>query len=158
VPLSDCYKTPGAGELTMENDSIRASGGNTLVDVWIDGKLRGISVSRGAIETFLALTPHQAAAMSENDRCEFVRTRLPIVLTAAKMQLREMNPAADSVSIDSGQLGSTGRVRAGDRRKTERRKTERRNPKGSEPPRAGDRRNTQRRSRERRKTPTDRRE
>jgi hypothetical protein len=142
----------------MENDSIRASGGNTLVDVWIEGKLRGISVSRGAIETFLALTPHQAAAMSENDRCEFVRTHLPIVLTAAKLQLREMNSAADSVSIDSGQLGSTGRGRVGDRRRTERRKTERRNPNGSDPPRVGDRRRSERRTRERRKTPTDRRE
>jgi hypothetical protein len=142
----------------MENDSIRASGGNTLVDVWIEGKLRGISVSRGAIETFLGLTPHQAAAMSDNDRCEFVRTHLPIVLTAAKLQLREMNSAADSVSIDSGQLGSTGRGRVGDRRKTERRTTERRNPNGSEPPRVGDRRRSERRTGERRKTPTDRRE
>jgi hypothetical protein len=142
----------------MENDSIRASGGDTLVDVWIEGKLRGICVSRGAIETFLSLTPHQAAAMSENERCEFVRTHLPIVLTAAKMQLRGMNPAADSVSIDTGQLGNPGRGRVGDRRKIERRKTERRNPQGSEPPRVGDRRNSERRTRERRKTPTDRRE
>jgi hypothetical protein len=142
----------------MENDSIRASGGDTFVDVWIEGKLRGISVSRGAIETFLALTAHQAAAMSENERCEFVRTHLPIVLTAAKLQLREMNPGADSISIESGQLGKPGRGRVGDRRKTERRKTERRNPKGSEPPRVGDRRHTERRTRERRKKPTDRRE
>jgi hypothetical protein len=141
----------------MENDSIRASGGNTLVDVWIEGKLRGISVSRGAIETFLGLTPHQAATMSENDRCEFVRTHLPIVLTAAKMQLREMGAGADSVSIDSGQLGSTGRGLVGERRKAERRKTERRNAEGSQPPRSGDRRGAERRTRERRKTPPDRR-
>jgi hypothetical protein len=142
----------------MENDSIRASGGDTFVDVWIEGKLRGISVSRGAIETFLGLTPDQAARTSEEDRCEFVRAHLAIVLTAAKMQLREMNPGADSISIDSGQLGKPGRGRVGDRRKTERRKTERRNPKASEPPRIGDRRNTERRTRERRKKPTDRRE
>ena len=139
----------------MENDSIRASGGDTFVDVWIEGKLRGISVSRGAIETFLGLTPDQAAAMSEDDRCEFVRKHLSIVLTAAKMRLRDMNPAAESVSIEAGQLGSTGRGRVGDRRTTERRKTERRNPKGSEPPRVGDRRSTERRTRERRKTPAD---
>jgi hypothetical protein len=142
----------------MENDSIRASGGDTFVDIWIEGKLRGISVSRGAIETFLALTPHQAAAMSENDRCEFVRSHLSTVLTAAQVQLRELNPAADSVSIESGQLGNPGRGRVGDRRTTERRKTERRNPKGSEPPRVGDRRHTERRTRERRRKPTDRRE
>ena len=97
----------------MENDSIRASGGDTLVDVWIEGKLRGISVSRGAIETFLGVTPDQAARMSEEDRCEFVRTHLAIVLTAAKLQLREMNSGAESISIDSGQLGGVGRGRVG---------------------------------------------
>ena len=57
----------------MENDSIRASGANTLVDVWIDGKLRGISVSRGAIEAFLGLSHDKAAAMSDDERCDFVR-------------------------------------------------------------------------------------
>jgi hypothetical protein len=158
VWLSDCYKAPGAGEVTMENDSIRASGGDTLVDVWIEGKLRGVSVSRGAIETFLGLTPDQAARMSEEDRCEFVRTHLSIVLTAAKLQLRELNSGAESISIASGQLGGVGRGRVGDRRKTERRKTERRNATGSGPPRVGDRRHSARRTRERRKPPTDRRE
>jgi hypothetical protein len=142
----------------MENDSIRASGGDTFVDVWIEGKLRGISVTRGAIETFLGMTPDQAARMSEEDRCEFVRTHLSIVLTAAKLQLRGMDPAADSIAIDVGQLGGAGRGRVGDRRKTERRKTERRTANGSGPPRIGDRRGTERRTRERRKPPTDRRE
>jgi hypothetical protein len=142
----------------MENDSIRASGGDTLVDVWIEGKLRGISVSRGAIETFLGLTPGQAARMSDEDRCEFVRAHLAIVLTAAKMQLREMNPAAETVSINTGQLGGVGRGSVEDRRKTERRKTERRNATGSGPPRVGDRRRSARRTRERRKPPSDRRD
>jgi hypothetical protein len=142
----------------MENDSIRASGGDTFVDVWIEGKLRGISVTRGAIETFLGMTPDQASRMSEEDRCEFVRTHLSIVLTAAKLQLRGMDPAADSIAIDSGQLGGSGRGRVGDRRKTERRKTERRTAYGSGPPRIGDRRGTERRTRDRRKPPTDRRD
>ncbi len=148
MPLSDCYNTPGAGELTMENDSIRASGGNTLVDVWIDGKLRGISVSRGAIEAFLALPPNKAAAMSEDERCEFVRSHLSLVLTAAKKQLREIDPAANSVSIDTGQLGGQG----ANRRTSERRKAERRKPQRPEAlpvpadRRRGDRRQTPRRT------------
>jgi hypothetical protein len=154
VPLSDCYNPPGAGELTMENDSIRASGGNTLVDVWIEGKLRGISVSRSAIEAFLLLPPDRAAAMSEEERCEFVRTHLALVLTAAKVQLRESNPTADSVSIEAGQLGGGGRSQAGDRRTAERRTTDRRKAKNPEPPRIGDRRRGDRRTGERRKRPT----
>jgi hypothetical protein len=148
VPLSDCYKPPGAGELTMENDSIRASGGNTLVDVWIDGKLRGISVSRVAIEAFLALPPNKAAAMSEDERCEFVRSHLSLVLTAAKKQLREIDPAANSVSIDTGQLGGQGaNRRTSERRKAERRKAQR--PETLPVPadrRRGDRRQTPRRT------------
>jgi hypothetical protein len=132
----------------MENDSIRSSGGNTLVDVWIDGKLRGISVSRGAIETFLALPPHRAAAMSEDERCEFVRIHLPLVLTAAKAQLRQVNPAAESVAIDAGQLGGRG---------VNRRKTERRKPQRPDAPRVpGDRRRGDRRKTPRRKPSSDR--
>jgi hypothetical protein len=137
----------------MENDSIRASGGNTLVDVWIEGKLRGISVARGAIEAFLALSPDRAQSMSEEERCEFVRTHLSLVLTAAKIQLREGNPAADSVSIEAGDLGSDGPAQPGDRRRAERRKTDRRKSKNPEPPLTGERRRAPRRTGERRKSP-----
>jgi hypothetical protein len=135
----------------MENDSIRASGGNTLVDVWIEGKLRAITVSRTAIEAFLALPPDRAAAMSEEERCEFVRTHLPLVLTAAKAQLRQGNPGADSISVEAGQLGGDDRARAGDRRTAERRNGDRRNPRNAEAPRLGDRRRGDRRTAERRK-------
>ncbi|MEP7130215.1 MAG: hypothetical protein ABI770_03715 [Sphingomicrobium sp.] len=138
----------------MENDSIRASGGNTLVDVWIEGKLRGITVARGAIQAFLALPPDRAQAMSEEERCEFVRTHLPLVLTAAKIQLREGNPAADSISIEAGDLGGDGRAQASDRRRAERRKTDRRKSKNPEPPRTGERRRAARRTGERRIGPT----
>lgn len=138
----------------MENDSIRASGGNTLVDVWIEGKLRGISVSRAAIEMFLGLPAPRAEAMSEDDRCEFVRTHLALVLTAAKAQLREGNPAAETIAIEGGQLGGESGGQFGDRRKGERRKTDRRKAKSPEVPRTGDRRRTDRRTAERRKRPT----
>jgi hypothetical protein len=65
----------------MENDSIRASGNNTLVDIWIDGKLRGISIAREAIEAYVGFD--RADGMTENDRCEFVRTHLPLVVKTA---------------------------------------------------------------------------
>ena len=131
----------------MENDTIRSSGGNTLVDVWIEGKMRAICVSRGAIEMHLGLTADQAAAMSETDRSEFVRTNLSLIMKAAKKRLNETSPVAPAIFIDTGQLP----VRGGDRRRSERRKTERRKadrPAGVPP--GGDRRRGQRRKAERR--------
>jgi hypothetical protein len=108
----------------MENDSIRASGSDTLVDIWINGKLRAICVTREAIDTYLGF--ERAARMSDDDRCEFVRTHLPLVVTAVRAKLRDSNPAADAVRLDGEQLGGPGSGRAGDRRKVERRKAERR--------------------------------
>jgi|SRR4051812_31191426 hypothetical protein len=130
----------------MENDSIRASGSDTLVDMWIDGKLRALSVSHEAIGAFLGF--ERASAISENDRCEFVRTHLPLLVNAAKVRLREDGPAADSITIDVGQLprpdGRAGDRRRGDRRKGERRKSSR--PHGDQPDRRrGDRRTGERR-------------
>lgn len=139
----------------MENDSIRASGTDTLVEVWIDGKLRGISVSRGAIEAFLGLPQDGAAALSEDERCEFVRTHLSLVVTAAKTWLRETDPAADTVSIESGDLGRVDTARSGNRRRVERRKGERRKPQSAGVPEVpGDRRRRERRKTDRRKKPT----
>lgn len=130
----------------MENDSIRASGSDTLVDMWIDGKLRALSVSHEAIGAYLGF--ERSAGMSDNERCEFVRTNLPLVVTAAKARLREAGPAADTVAIDVGHLpradGLAGERRQGDRRKGERRKSQR--PRGDQPDRRrGDRRTGERR-------------
>jgi hypothetical protein len=129
----------------MENDSIRASGNSTLVDIWVNGKLRAISVTREAIETFFGVS--HATGMTEDERCEFVRGHLPQLVTAVKATLRDNDPNADSVDIDIGQFGG----RAADRRKTERRKSDRRKtnlPKESLPQgerRRGDRRRSDRR-------------
>lgn len=116
----------------MENDSVRSSGASTLVDMWIDGKLRAISVSREAIEDFLHLSPDRAAAMSEAERSEFVRTHLTLVNTAATTKLRNTQTDAEEVAIDSGDLGgravarrsapADGERRSGDRRRGDRRK------------------------------------
>ena len=125
----------------MENDSIRSSGSNTLVEIWVNGALRGITVTRQAIDAFVG----QSAGddMSDEDRCEFVRTHLPLVVTAAKARLRETSHDVENVTIDAGQLGG----RASERRKGERRKVK--VPKESLPHgerRRGDRRKGDRRT------------
>lgn len=118
----------------MENDSIRSSGSNTLVDIWIDGKMRAICVSREAIDAFIGFD--KSTGLSDDERCEFVRTKLPLVVTAAKARLRD-DPAADGVTIDAGDLprpdGRSGDRRKGDRRKAERRKAD--HSKGHHPER-----------------------
>jgi hypothetical protein len=130
----------------MENDSIRSSGTNTLVELWIDGKLRGICVSQQAIGAYLGFD--EARGMSEQDRCEFVRQHLPLVATAASEILREADPTANSVVIDVDELPRPDGL-PGDRRKDDRRKTDRRKakvPRGTQP----ERRRASRRQGERR--------
>jgi hypothetical protein len=126
----------------MENDSIRPSGSSTLIDLWIEGKMRAICVTRAAIETFVGL---KGPAMSEDERCEFVRTHLPQLVTAVKSRLRE-NPAANEVIIEAGQLGGEGDRRKGERRRSDRRKVAR----PGDPLPHGERRRAQRRKSERR--------
>ena len=134
----------------MENDTIRSSGSSTLVDIWIDGKLRAISVARGAIDDFLALAPGRAAVMTEDQRCEFVRKNLALVVRAAKGRLKD-NPDADTIFIDTGQLPGAGRGRGADRRSAERRKGERRKPEPLGERQPGDRRRGERRHGDRRR-------
>jgi hypothetical protein len=134
----------------MENDAIRSSGTNTLVDIWVDGKLRGVCVSQEAIGAHIGFD--RAATMSEDDRREFVRTHLSLVVTAATARLAATDPSAEVVVIDAGQLprkdGNAGDRRKGERRKRERRKVER--PKADLP--LGERRRGERRKGERRRS------
>ena len=107
----------------MENDSIRSSGTNTIVDVWVEGRVRSICITRAAIGAYLGFD--EAKTLSEDERCEFVRNNLSLLMTAAKNRLREIGPMADSIMIDTGDLprpdGRSGDRRAADRRKGERR-------------------------------------
>lgn len=128
----------------MENDSIRASGTDTLVDIWVNGKLRAICVSSQAIELFIGT--ERVQPMSDEQRCEFVRTHLPLVVTAVKARLRDTNPDADAVTIDIGHLGGAQNRRKSERRKGDRRKTTL--PKESLP--YGERRRADRRKKDRR--------
>jgi hypothetical protein len=133
----------------MENDSIRSSGTDTLIDLWINGKLRSICVGEEAIGAFVGFAG--ANGMSEKDRCDFVRTNLPLIIAAAKTRLRD-DPVADSISLDAGHLPRPdGRV--GDRRKSDRRKEDRRKSNRSGTGTQPDRRRSDRRTGERRKSP-----
>jgi hypothetical protein len=134
----------------MENDSIRATGTDTLVDIWIDGKIRAISVSQEAIGAFLGF--EQATAMSERDRSEFVRAHLPLLVTAARAQLRE-SPDADDISIGLGDLPRAD-GKSGDRRNTQRRTDERRKSASPGRPPIERRRRDRRQSERRTITPT----
>ncbi len=130
----------------MENDSIRASGTDTLVDIWIDGKIRAICISQEAIGAYLDFD--RVARMSDDERCEFVKNNLSVLVTAAKARLREGDPTAASIVIDAGHLPRPD-GKSTDRRKSDRRQTERR--KSNQPlGKQADRRRADRRSGERR--------
>lgn len=123
----------------METDSIRTSGENTLVDLWIDGKMRSITISGEAIAAFLRLTPEKAAALTDDDRREWVRVHLDLVVEKARDRLRETDPGASAVAIDAGPGRGQAGVQTGDRRSGDRRKGDRR--KGNlGPPASGERR------------------
>ncbi|GAA3886341.1 hypothetical protein GCM10022276_01730 [Sphingomonas limnosediminicola] len=133
----------------MENDSIRSSGADTLVEIWIEGKLRSVCISQQAIGAYVGF--EKASGMSDRDRSEFVRAHLPLIVSAAKAKLLESNLAADNVVIDVDDLPRDDGAK-GNRRKAERRKTDRRRsnqPRGALP----DRRRSDRRQGERRSPP-----
>jgi hypothetical protein len=122
----------------MESDTVRAMGDSTLVDLWIEGKFRAITVSRQAIESFIGLPTDGGSSLTEGDRCEFVRTHLGVIVNAAAAQLRS-DPAADAIVIGEGQLGGDPIARVGERRTGDRRKGERRQ-RNIGPPRGVERR------------------
>jgi hypothetical protein len=123
----------------MESDSLRTRGDSTLAEMWIDGKVRAVTITREAIETFLRLPADRA--MTDEERREFVRSHLTLVAEAAKAQLRATDPGADAITIDAGGLAGDangqGDRRQGDRRKGERRKLNLGPPPSGERRRAG---------------------
>ena len=121
----------------MENDSVRTIGDSTLVDMWLSGKLRSISVSREAIAEFKGLHAGQGNELPDDERSQFVRTHLTLIATAAAARLKD-NPGAETVTIETGQLRREDSSRAserragGDRRKGDRRKRNAGPPRGVE--------------------------
>ena len=60
----------------MENDSIRASGTDTLIDIWIDGKIRGLCITQEAIGAHLDF--EHVARMTDDERCSISGSLLPL--------------------------------------------------------------------------------
>src|SRR5690349_4934833 len=133
----------------MDNDAVRTSADRTLVEMWIDGKSRTVSISRAAIGAHLRLTPDRVAAMTDDDCREFVRGNLKLLAAAATELVRANDPNASSVDIDVGQF--TGNAppppppsppapSASDRRQGDRRKGGDRRKANLGPPPSGERR------------------
>ena len=132
----------------MEGDTIRPSGTNTLVDLWLVDRVRPICVTREAIAANVGFA--KAEGMGEDDRCQFVRSNLSLVLSAARHALDD-GEKGELVVLDGSALVAGGIV-GGERRKDDRRKSERRK---SARPKNGlaqpDRRRSERRQGERRR-------
>ena len=122
----------------MDNDAVRSSGDRTIVDMWIDGKFRSVSVTKAAIEAHLQLSDEQAAEMTDDDRREFVRANLKLLAGAAADQVRDTDPDAATVLLErlSGQPAQPRQ----DRRQSDRRKGGDRRKANLGPPPSGDRR------------------
>ena len=122
----------------MDNDAVRSSGDRTIVDMWIEGKFRSVSVTKAAIEAYLQLSDEQAAEMTDDDRREFVRANLKLLAAAAADQVRETDPDALTVLLErlSGQPAQPRE----ERRRGDRRKGGDRRKSNLGPPSSGDRR------------------
>jgi hypothetical protein len=85
----------------MESDAVRTNGDNAVVDMWVSGQFRSVSVPREAIAAFLHLSPERAAELSDHDLQDFVRRHLKLVAVAAAEGLKEMHPNAASITVDA---------------------------------------------------------
>jgi len=125
----------------MDNDAVRSSGDRTLVDMWIDGKSRTVSVTKAAIEAHLRLSPERAETMSPEDRCEFVRANLRMLAATATDVVRQGDREATAVVIEAEHLGGEAPKSTVDRRQSgDRRQGGDRRKANAGPPPTGERR------------------
>lgn len=89
---------------------IRTSNDGVVFDVELRGKRRRVLVTREAIEDYLQLTPEAAALHTQDQRLDFVREYLPVIIQAAKLRLANTHLDADVMVI------RTGDIQAGDAR------------------------------------------
>jgi len=109
--------------MILEGDTIRASGTNTLVDLWLVDRVRPLCVTREAIAANVGFA--KAEAMGEEDRCRFVRSNLTLVLAAATAALLDGTNDGDLIVLDGSALVADGSG-GGDRRTSDRRNKKRR--------------------------------
>ena len=140
--------------MILEGDTIRASGTNTMVDLWLVDRVQPICITREAIAANVGFAT--AERMGEDERCRFVRDNLALVVTAAKSVLEVNGPDCARIELDGQSLVQGAGAGAGeDRRKSNRRFAERRRvkvPAGQLV--VGERRKNSRRQSERRRPAT----
>jgi hypothetical protein len=85
-------------------EGVWTHGHNTELEAWVAGESRPIAVTREAIEAYLDLSPEKAAAMTPEDRCQFVRDHLATVIDAAKRKMQPFDRSEDLVTIRTGEL------------------------------------------------------
>lgn len=78
----------------MEVDCVRPTGGNTGVSIWINGKLRAVTVCPRVLDS--ALVP----PATDEDRCRLVSRHLKRIQRAAADHLLRTDPDAAAVFID----------------------------------------------------------
>jgi hypothetical protein len=78
----------------VEVDCVRPVGGNMGVSIWIDGRLRALTVSPRVIDSALP------APASDEDRCHLVARHLRRIQRAAADQLLRTDPNAATVFVD----------------------------------------------------------
>lgn len=78
----------------MEVDCVRPVGGNTGVSMWIDGKLRAVSISPRVLDSALSVPA------SEEDRCRLVARHLRLIHRAAADHLLRTDRNAAAVFVD----------------------------------------------------------
>lgn len=79
-------------------------GQNTEFEAWIAGESRTVVVTRAAIETYLGLSPERAAAMSPEERVDFVSDNLPLFIAAANRKADAKDRAEDLITIRQGDV------------------------------------------------------
>lgn len=87
----------------MQTEEVKASGDVTSVSIELDGMWRRITITREAIEEHLHLSAQQAEAMTEHERCEFVRSHMPYVFAAVRRKIRG-SVTARNIIVRKGEL------------------------------------------------------
>ena len=79
-------------------------GQNTEFEAWVAGESRTVVVTREAIEEYLGLNPDHAAAMSHEERIDFVGDNLPVLIAAANRKIDPIDRMEDLVTLRRGDI------------------------------------------------------
>ena len=84
-------------------EGVWTHGDDTTFEAWVGDRSRRVVVTREAIEDYLQLDRERAAAMSAEERRNFVADKLSIVIAAANRKIDPLDQT-DLVMIRTGEL------------------------------------------------------